>query len=116
MISEIVCRDFEYGGRKAGQGESAGGASVGALASPWMGFRVLRRTAAPPLFPKVLLRFLIELRLAALGAEIYGLPLVLAGGSSLFGINRHFAYRVNNLHDFTSRFGIFNQQVVGRRR
>ena len=26
-------RDFEYGGRKAGQGESAGGASLGALAS-----------------------------------------------------------------------------------
>jgi len=35
-----------------------------------MGFRVLRRSAAPPLFPKVLFRLLIELRLAALGAEI----------------------------------------------
>jgi len=37
IISEIVRRDFEYGGRKAGQGESAGGASVGALASPGWG-------------------------------------------------------------------------------
>src|SRR5271157_6272424 len=53
------------------------------------------------LLSNVFLRVLIEFRFATLGAEVYRLPLVFAGGRSLFGIDGHFADRVKNLHDFT---------------
>ena len=72
----------------------------------------LGAAAWPSLLPNVLLRLLVELHLTALGAEVNRLPFVFAGGGGLFGINRHFAYRVNNLHDFTSSSGTSD----GRRR
>jgi len=83
-------------------------------ARPWWVLHLAAATRAP-LLSNVLLRILSELGLAALGAEVYRLPFVFAGGSSLFGINRHFAYRVNNLHDFTSRSGIFTRRAGPRR-
>ena len=66
------------------------------------------------LLSNVFLRVLIEFRFATLGAEVYRSPLVFAGGRSLFGIDGHFADRVNNLHGFTSRPGVIRRRAGPR--
>ena len=56
-------------------------------------------------FADVLLRRLIELGLAAFGAEVDGLALVITAGGGFLRINGHLADRVNDLHDPSSAGG-----------